>query len=199
MVRPAGGQVEHVAGLQHPVLFGVDLEGLEDTQVDAAHDGCVIGHLAAKLPAALTAALEQEDIVLVQVRADAAAWRRVADHDVIQAPARQEGEVLQQGGDLRHIVIHRLYQQGPVALRQAGEGGLVEGAVADLPGTVGALFLDQTGLDIVLAGEPGQFVWRQRVVEVGEGATDQQRLLLPDIAQELCRCQAAQQGEGGVS
>jgi hypothetical protein len=41
--------------------------------------------------------------------------RRVADHHVVDAPARQEAEVFQQFGDFRDELVHGLNQQGPVA------------------------------------------------------------------------------------
>lgn len=72
-MRPARRQVEHVARCRGPIGVGFDLEGFQNTQVDALHDRRVVRLLAAQLPAAMAAGLQQEHIVLVDVRADAAA------------------------------------------------------------------------------------------------------------------------------
>ncbi|OBX35753.1 hypothetical protein A8U91_00087 [Halomonas elongata] len=137
MVRPARREIQHVAGFQNPVLTGLHLEALEDAQVDSGDDRGVFRHASAELPMALTAGLQQEDIVLIHVGADAAAGRRIADHDVVEAPAGQEVEAFEQFGHLGNVVVHRLDQQRPVPLGQPGEGGFVEGAVTDLPGAFG--------------------------------------------------------------
>ena len=47
-------------------------------------------------PAAFTLGLEQEDVVLIVVRAYAAAPGSVAGHDVVKAPVGHESEVFQQ-------------------------------------------------------------------------------------------------------
>src|SRR5690554_3727364 len=107
------------------------------------------------------------------MRADATAWRGIADHDVVESPARQEVEVFKQLGDFGYIVVHRLYQQGPVALGKLAENGFVEWPMADLPRTVRAIFFHQPGFDALFAGEAGQLVRLQWTLEVGEGATNQ--------------------------
>lgn len=82
-------------------------------------------------------------------------------------------------------MVDRLHQQGPILFRQACEGTLIEGAVADLPGTLGALFFHQTRLDIVFTGKSCQLIGRQGVVEVREGATNQQWRLLPVVPEKI--------------
>jgi hypothetical protein len=44
---------------------------------------------------------------------------------------------------------------------------------------------DQARLDFFFQGQAGQFVGVDRAFEVGNGLTDQQRLLLPVVAQEF--------------
>src|SRR5690554_3482204 len=107
------------------------------------------------------------------MRPDATAWWCIADHDVVESPAWQEVEVFKQLGDFGYIVVHCLYQQGPVALGKFGENGFVERAVADLPGAVRAMFFHQPGFDALLAGEAGQLIGIQRALKVGESTTNQ--------------------------
>src|SRR5690554_5032512 len=126
------------------------------------------------------------------MRADATAWWCIADHDVVESPTWQEVEVFEQLRNFGYIVVHCLYQEGPVALGKFGENGFIEGAVANLPGAVGAMLLDQACLDSLFASQTGKLVWVQRAFNVGKSATDQQWLALPVITQELGGCQAAE-------
>ena len=198
MMSDAGGQIEHVARLQHPVLVGFDGEVFQNPQIDTGNQPGVVTGRAAQLPATPAAGLQQEDIVLIDVRAHAAARRGVADHDVVEAPARYEVERFQQLGDFGHIVIHGLHQQRPAADRQARESLLVERAMADLPRLVGAMLLDQPGFDAFLAGQARQIVRLQWRDEAGQCAADQQRRFLPVLAEKLGGREAAEQGAGRV-
>ena len=72
-----------------------------------------------------------------------------------------------------YIVVHCLYQQGPVALGKFGENGFIEGAVANLPGTVRAIFFHQPGFDALLAGKAGQLIRIEWALEVRKSATNQ--------------------------
>jgi hypothetical protein len=94
VVRDIGWQVKHVAGLQLAVVRGAkiaqDLERNIRQQLEVA--------LRARPPAAPAGPLQQEYIVRVEVRADAAAGNRIADHQVIEARVRDEVESLQQRG-----------------------------------------------------------------------------------------------------
>src|SRR5690606_30093860 len=91
------------------------------------------------LPAAVAHGLQQEHVVVVDVGADRTAGGGEADHDVVDPPARQEGEGRQQGGDVGVPLVHVLDQQGPVAVAQAREHLLGEGAAAHGPGVAGAV------------------------------------------------------------
>ncbi len=84
-------------------------------------------------PAPASVALKQEYVVVVEVRTDAAAGSGVADHHVVDPPAGQEAELLQQLGDFRDELVYRLDQQGPVLFRQVLVVLLLERATAHFP------------------------------------------------------------------
>ena len=182
-------QVEHVARIEHPFL--VRLEILEDAnrQVRQQCRGVVAG--LAQLPAALAVGLDQEHVVIVIVRTDAATEGREAGHDVVDAPVGDEIEMFQQVGDLRHVMIQRLDQQGPVGLRQVFKGFFRERSVAQFP-VDGAAFNDDAGFDFLFQRQPRQFVRLQQAFDVGKGVADQQRFFLPVVPQEGVRRAAAQ-------
>ncbi len=89
---PLGGQVEHVAGVQHPVVHGPEI--LEDLERGVLDQAAVF--LVAELPAPLSDALQQEDVVVVEVGADAAAVDGVAHHQIVKARLGDEVEAVQE-------------------------------------------------------------------------------------------------------
>ena len=48
--------------------------------------------LATDLPAPLPAALQQQHVIAIEVCADAAAWRSIAHHEIVQTRVRDERE-----------------------------------------------------------------------------------------------------------
>ena len=69
-------------------------------------------------------ALQQEDVVLVDVRADRTALDGEADHHVVDAPARQEGEGFDELAHVGIPLVDVLHQQGPIAFGHAVEAVL---------------------------------------------------------------------------
>ncbi|MNQ91302.1 hypothetical protein D3C85_1066750 [compost metagenome] len=194
-VCQARRQVEHVAGFQDP-LVGL-LEVGEDAQVGVGQQGAVaVAHLA-DLPATAAVALEQEHVVVVEVRADAAAGCGEADHHVIDAPAGQEAELLEQLGHIRDELVDGLHQQGPIAFGKVLVGVLGERAATQFPGAV-AVFQHQARLDFLFEGQARQFVGRDGAFESGDGLADQERLLLPVVTQEIACGKAAQKLKRGI-
>ncbi|MCW0450699.1 hypothetical protein NB706_003533 [Xanthomonas sacchari] len=187
VVRHQRRQVKHVARPQHPVVGRVEL-----AQQLQLHVVAEVGRrrraaqrdAGVDLPAAMAVGLQQEHVVVVHVRADRAAARGEADHHVVHPPARQEAELLEQGADVRVPLVHVLHQQGPVVVGHAGELVLLERAAAHAPAVVGAIVLDQPRQRRLFAGQAGQVAGLDRRDEVGEGVADQQRALVPVIAQE---------------
>nr|CEH60251.1 hypothetical protein XAC3615_4360002 [Xanthomonas citri pv. citri]CEH62299.1 hypothetical protein XACLD7_4700002 [Xanthomonas citri pv. citri]CEL44082.1 hypothetical protein XAC439_3880002 [Xanthomonas citri pv. citri] len=67
---------------------------------------------------------------------------------------------------------------------QAGKIGFLERAGAHVPAVGGAVVADQACQHAVFAGQPGQIFRLQRRGEIRERIADQQRVLVPVIAQE---------------
>ena len=65
-------------------------------------------------------ALDQEHVILVEMRADTAAVGGIAHHHIVDPPVRHEAERLEQRGDLRHILVDGLDEQGPALLAELG-------------------------------------------------------------------------------
>ncbi len=107
----------------------------------------------------------------------------VADHDVVDAPARHEVERVDQTGDIRQVLVDILYQQGPVAVGKRGEIGIAQGAVPKLPGTR-AVLDDQARLELLFARKARKFLGSQTETVGRQCRTHQQRFLLPIVAQE---------------
>ncbi len=187
-----GGRVEHVARLQHPFLGR--LEMLEHLQRQILAQRQVL--LRADAPAALAMHLQQEYIVRIEVRADAAAIGRVRDHQVVQARVGDEAKALEQGARGIVVQVHALHQQGPFALAHRRQRAVLEGPLFQLPSVT--KMRDQTRFRIVVGGQFEQRVARQRRHDIGDRLADQQRLFLPVAAHELRRRQLAEQRGGRV-
>ena len=121
------------------------------------------------------------------MRTDAAAISGVADHDVVDAPAGYEAEVIQHRAHPLMPLIDGLNQQAPVGLREVPKVLFGEWAVAQRPltGSISGIGLDQPGLNEVLTGEPRQFLRLDRVHKGLATCADEQGLLLPVIPQEI--------------
>ena len=127
VVRVRRRQVEHVARREHVVVRG--REAAQDLHRQAVAQREV--GLPSVAPAAAPEALQQEHVVRVEVRADAAARRGVAHHHVVEARVRDEREPAQQRIGRVVVQVHALHQQRPVARRQRLEIGAAERAVRE--------------------------------------------------------------------
>ena len=114
----------------------------------------------ADTPTAPPLALEEENIVGVEVRADPASRNGVADEQIVEARIRKKGEAAQQHVGGRQMQIDALHEQRPVALRQRAQVGVPERPVRERPAT--ALAQDQARLNVVARGEREQFLRRQQ-------------------------------------
>ncbi|MNT38784.1 hypothetical protein D3C72_1749930 [compost metagenome] len=135
--------------------------------------------------------LQQEHVVGIEMRADGAAGRRIADHQVVQPGIRHEIETPQDVGNMRQVMVDVLHQDGPVAFRQAPQAAGAERAALQRP--LALLELDQPRLDILAARQLGQPCQINRRPDIGQRAADQQRLLVPVVLQKGFGGHAAQQ------
>ena len=170
-------QVQHVARLQHEFFFGLEIG--EDLERQAVDDRQVL--LRTDAPATLAVRLQQEHVVRIIMGTDAGAIGGKAHHQVVQAGIGHEAELAQQVVGALVMQVHALDQHRPVrraACRQVGQG-----AVLHVPLAVAQRH--QARFDVVQRGQLGQLLELEQRLEAGDGATDQQRLLVPVIAQEF--------------
>ncbi len=201
VVRHVRRQVEHVARGQHPVVGR--LEAAQQLEFDVVAEVqrralALDGFAGVDLPAAVAVSLQQENVVLVHMGADRAAGGGEADHHIVHAPARQEIEVADQGAHVGVPLVHVLDQQGPVVVRHAGEFFFLERAGAHAPAIGGAVVGDQPRERAFFTGQTGEVFGLYRGLEIGEGAADEQRALLPVIAQEGSGGHAQRQAGAGL-
>ena len=118
VVRPVRRQIEHVAGFEHPVCAG--LKVLQDAQRRVLDQAAI--SLIGDLPAPSACALQQEDVVVVEMRTHSTAIDRVAHHQVIESCLRNEVEMMEQSVSGGQPQVQALHQHGPRLLLSAQAG-----------------------------------------------------------------------------
>lgn len=121
-------------------------------------------HFFPDAPAPTASALDDKHIILIQMRADAAARYGEGDHQVVDTPVRQGAERVHQRRRRLMPVVDRLYQQGPVVFAQVIVA--FEGTVTDLPFSI--LMADKAAIDLALHGQSSQFVRAQRSIKLAK-------------------------------
>ena len=128
-VCDAGREVEHVAGLEHPLALGAESRStLSGARASSARSRC-----AADAPAPSPAALQQKHVVGVEMRSDTAARRGEAHHDVVHPRIRHEPERAQQAVGAGHEMIQPLDEQGPATSRHWRRRGRRDRPVLEAP------------------------------------------------------------------
>src|SRR5690554_6638968 len=89
------------------------------------------------------------------MRAHAAARSGETDHQIIDPPAGQKAELIEDLRNLRHKLVNGLHQQCPVSCRQVAIAVLGERSTAQLPGRSAMLEYDPR-FDFLLQGQAGQ-------------------------------------------
>src|SRR5690606_15058877 len=110
----------------------------------------------AEMPAARTFCLEQKYVVEVVVGAHTSLIRGVADHDVVETPVGEKPEVVFEYRNFRNPLVYRLHQQGPVGFWQGEEILFGKRTVAQLPRSVDAMLLDDTGFNPLFQRHTGE-------------------------------------------
>jgi len=186
-------QVERIARFEQPLLLvsemGQHLERQprDRRRIEAPRD--------APAPPALR--LQQEHVVLVDVRANAATIGGEADHHVVEARGRQEAKPRRQVGHGRRMQVDALDEQGPAGTLARRQRARAEGAVAQLEAP--AACAHQARLDLRIGREPEQVLHRDRTAKARQRLADAQRALLPVARDEVGhrqRSQAAQRRAG---
>jgi len=135
--------------------------------------------------------LQQEHVVRIEMRPDAAAGRRVADHDVVEPRIRNEREASQQRIRAVVVQVHALHEQRPVRSGQLAQLAARERAMRQRIAV--CVTTDEPRGHVVTRGEVEQRVARQRCRKIGDGRTDEQRLLVPVARKERGRRVSSQQ------
>lgn len=97
-----------------------------------------------------------------------------------------EAKRLEQRGDFRDVVIDRLHQQGPRIAAQFGEARWCQRAMLQFP-AIGRGLADQPRFNLRFAGKTREVVGIERICPMLPRVADQQRLLLPNVAEKPLR------------
>ena len=178
-MRDLRRQVEHVAAREHVVV--ARREAAEDLERQASPEREVL--LPPVAPAPPSHALQQEHVVRVDMRADAAARGRVAHHQVVEARERQEVEAAQQAIGARVVKVGSLHEQRPARLRQRSPAGAAKRPARQRESR--SVAHHEARLDVVALGQRTQLRPCEQIVERGQCAAHQQRALVP-VARDKC-------------
>ena len=110
-MRVVRGQVQHVAGLEHKLFFGLEVG--ENLERQVRHEREIV--LCGNTPTAFAVGLQQEHVVRIEMRADTAAVGGEADHHVVEPRVGNEAETLHQRFNRRFHEVRALHKHGPVA------------------------------------------------------------------------------------
>ena len=126
------------------------------------------------------------------MRADAAARRRVAHHQIVQACIRHEAEPFQQGSSFRQQMVHILHQQCPTSRPQIAEETWLERTMMYFP--FPRVPHHYARLRIVSAGQMHEVPWREQTLEAFDRPANQQWAALPIACEKTAWRESSQQG-----
>jgi hypothetical protein len=173
VVSPARRQVEHVAGIEQPLGGRRELgEHLQRHVVAQPR----VGH-AADAPAAASRRLQQEDVVRIDVRPDAATVARPRAHHVVEARVGDEAKAPEEAVRVVVVEVDALDEHGP-ARAPRGQRRRRDRAVANRPARAGAH--DETRLDAFARGEREQARAVDARERAGQRVANEERL--------FCQC-----------
>ena len=135
------------------------------------------------LPMAAAKPLDEENIILVEMRSNPALVGGEADHHIVDTPIGNETKRRDQVGNGGHMMVDRLHQQRPMALIKPSQPFFGQRTLLHLPTRIGPA--NQPRFNFLFARQPRQLVRLQRVVPVAKRIADQQRFFLPIYAQKL--------------
>ena len=150
-MRESWWNIEDIAGLH---LFINDrLERLHLQQIWVRAVLLKRGFLA-HAPATTASTLNDKDIILIDMRANAAARHREGDHQIVNAPVGEGAERAHQRAGGFVPVVNGLNQQRPVAFTEVIVA--FERTVADLPVTIKVAH--QSAIDFIFHRQTSQFI-----------------------------------------
>jgi hypothetical protein len=167
------------------------LLGLEVLENLERHPAAGAGRSAADRPAPPALRLQQEHVVAVEMRPDAAFVAGVADHQIVQARIGHEAKLLQQCVHAVMVQIDALHQQGPFGLLQRRQRTARERPVPERP--AGLAVADKARFHLLALGQGKERAALDRRHHGGYGLAHEQRFFLPIPPHELRGAQAAEQ------
>ena len=153
--------------------------------------------LPADAPAPPALRLQQEHVVAVEMRADAAAVAGIADHQVVQPRVGHEAKLLQQR---MRAGRHAGPRPAPAGSSPAVTAAAARGAGTGPRRSASASALRATRRDSTSsrAARANSSLRGEQRLQAGHGAAHQQRLLLPVPPHELRGVRPPSRGEGCV-
>jgi len=189
MVGDTGREVQHVAGAEHPLALRA--EAAQDAEVEAGQ--VLLREALGHSPPAPAAALQEEDVIAVDVGPDGAPGRGQADHHVVHAPARQEVEELDQIGHGGHVRVHVLDEDRPVRGAEPADQPGRQWPRSHLPWPRSSTLAHEPRFDAVAGGQGEEASGSEGIAKPGHGPAHEQRPLLPVPPQEGLRAQSSEE------
>jgi hypothetical protein len=186
-VAPARREVEHVARLEQPLVGRFEArQHLQRHVVAQARP-----RRSPDPPAPSPRELEQEHVVGIDVRADAAAVARERDHHVVEARVGNEAEAPKQPMRGGVVQVDALHQHAPTRRRQSRQGAPRQRPRPQRPAL--AVARDEARFDIVARRKGEQPPAVEAGQRIEERVAHEQGLLLPVTTHERRRGQPAEQ------
>jgi hypothetical protein len=126
------------------------------------------------------------------MRPDPATLGRIAHHQIVQPRMGDERKILEQCLRLGQMMIHALHQHRPFGSAQRFEIFRLERRLSQAE--FAALLCYQACLHVFSASQSHQLLRIEQPFEGRKRPADQQRLLLPIVAQKFINGQSAKQG-----
>ena len=177
----AGWDIEDVARLKHPFLKRFEFR--EQLQIVMRQQRRLAIAMRPDLPPASAKPLNQENIILVEMRSNPALVCGEADHHIVDAPVGDKSERRDEISDGRHMLVDSLHQQRPVRFAKFRQTFFALRPLLHFPSA--SWLANQPRLHLFLTGQTSKLVRLKRIFPARPGITDQQRLFLPIFAQEL--------------
>ena len=176
-----GRDIKDVAGFKHPFLKHFEFR--QQLQIVMRQQRRFVVAALPDLPPASAKPLNQENIILVEMRANPALISGKADHHIVDAPIGNETERRDEIGDGGNMLVDCLHQQRPVRFAKFSQTFFALWPLLHFPSA--GWLANQARLHFFLTGQTSKLVRLKRIVPARPGIADQQRLFLPIFAQEV--------------
>ena len=135
------------------------------------------------MPAPTAKPLDQENIILVEMRPHPALVSGEAHHHIVNAPIGDEAERRDEVSDGGHMLVNRLHEQSPMAFAKFGQALFALWPLLHFPSA--SWLTNQARFHLFRTRQSSQLVRLKRVLPMGPRVADQQWLFLPMRVQEM--------------